>query len=240
MNKTVLITGGTRGIGRALVKQYLAAGYSVYATGSNENSVAKSNLELPDVQWLVCNLMSVKSIENLASSIINRSFDVVIHNAAVQQKRDLFTANNELISIENETMINFTAPILLTRLLFSNVQKVAGTWVFITTGLAVSPKQSSPIYCANKAGIRAFCKSFNGQVTRHKSGITVCEAILPMVETDMTNGYGRGKISPAQAAREIIKGAAKGQKEIHVGKVRILMKVRALFPNLIENVMIKL
>lgn len=239
MSKTVLITGGTRGIGKALVSHYLGKGYNVIATGSSEKSMGKSRIIFPEVRWFECNLKSVQSIETFASILSGEPLDIVIHNAGVQQARDLFDASVESISIEDETMINFTAPILLTRLLFDNVKRTSGTWVFSTSGLAIAPKQSSPIYCANKAGLRTFCKSFNGQVKLHNSNIKVCEAILPLVDTEMTQGRGTGKISPKQAAQEIYDGAEKGKKEIHIGKMRILMKIRSLFPNFIENVMLK-
>ena len=239
MNNTVLITGGTRGIGKALVALYLKHGYNVIATGSNEHNVQHSARLQPEVKWFICDLRCEHSINTFADALSEQPLNLVIHNAGVQQARNLFVSQTEAISIEDETMINFTAPILLTRLLFDNVRQVEGTWVFATSGLAIAPKQSSPIYCANKAGLRAFCKSFNGQIKLHKSKIKVCEAILPLVDTEMTHGRGQGKISADQAAQEIFDGAATGNKEIHIGKIRVLMKVRALFPNFIENVMLK-
>lgn len=239
MTKTVLITGGTRGIGRALVTHYLNNHYHVFATGSSEKSMAKSRLSFPNVDWIKCDLKSVQSIEEMAKALSEQSFDIVIHNAGVQQARDLFNVNEEAITIEDETMINFTAPILLTRLLFDNVLRVSGTWVFVTSGLAIAPKQSSPIYCANKAGLRTFCKSFNGQIALHNSQVNVCEAVMPLVDTEMTQGRGKGKISAQQAAQEIFVGAAKGKKEIHIGKMRMVMIARSLFPNFIENIMHK-
>lgn len=55
----------------------------------------------------------------------------------------------------------------------------------------------------------------------------------------MTRGRGRGKISAEQAANEIIQGALEGKKEIHIGKMKLLMQARRIFPNLIENIMLK-
>ena len=55
----------------------------------------------------------------------------------------------------------------------------------------------------------------------------------------MTRGRGKGKITPEQAAEEIVAGALKGQAEIKVGKMRAVMLLRKLFPNTIENIMLK-
>lgn len=239
MAKTVLITGGSRGIGRELVALCLAQHCRVIATASSEQSVAAAREQYPAANWRVCDMRRADSIAQFARQLAGQPLDVVIHNAGVQQARDLFCVGDEAISVEEETMVNFTAPVILTRLLFGNVLQAAGTWVFVSSGLAIAPKQSSPVYCANKAGLRAFCKSFNGQVQKHAANIKVCEAILPLVDTEMTHGRGSGKISAAQAAAEIWRGALKGRREIHVGKMRLVMRLRALLPNLVENIMLK-
>ena len=90
MSKTVLITGGTRGIGAALVSEYLKRGFQVLATGSSSQSVAKAQLEMPNAEWFECNFSQANSIEHLASDIGCRHLDIVIHNAGVQQQRNYF------------------------------------------------------------------------------------------------------------------------------------------------------
>ncbi|WP_028456191.1 SDR family NAD(P)-dependent oxidoreductase [Chitinilyticum litopenaei] len=239
MQKTVLITGGTRGIGAALVRLCLAQGHAVLATGSSASSVAAAASNLPGVAWLVCDFSDPASLPALAGQIGQRPLDLVIHNAGVQQARSWFAAEPEPIAVETELRINFTAPVLLTRLLFDNVAQRNGTWVFVSSGLAIAPKQSAPVYCASKAALRSFCKSLRGQALVHGSAIRVCEAILPMVDTGMTAGRGRGKISAAQAAAEIYRGAQAGHAEIRVGKVRWLMRLRAVLPQVVENLMLK-
>ncbi|HAS61122.1 MAG TPA: dehydrogenase [Vibrio sp.] len=239
MSKTVLITGGTRGVGKALVSKCTSPGYSIISTGSSDKSVSGAKLNFPNVRWICCDLSDSKSIAKLAEAINTEPLDMVIHNAGVQQARNLFDPVEDDLSVAIETQINFNAPIELTQFLFSNVESTKGTWVYVTSGLAIAPKQSSPIYCANKAGLRAFCKSFNGQIQREGSDINVCEAILPLVDTDMTQGRGKGKISAEQAADEIIQGALNGRKEIHVGKMKLVMQARRVLPNFIENIMLK-
>lgn len=239
MSKTVLITGGTRGVGKALVSKCTTLGYTVISTGSGEKSVSAAKLSFPNVQWMCCDLSVKDNITALAETIETKPLDMVIHNAGVQQARDLFEPVEDELSVAIETQINFNAPIELTQLLFCNVERAKGTWVYVTSGLAIAPKQSSPIYCANKAGLRTFCKSFNAQIKRKGSAVKVCEAILPLVDTDMTRGRGKGKISAEQAADEIIQGALSGKKEILIGKMKLVMQARRIFPNFIENIMLK-
>ncbi len=112
MLKTVLITGGTRGVGAALVEQYLMRGFNVIATGSSQSTVDKAQNKIPEVDWLVCNLSSESSIDQLCRHLMNQPLNFVIHNAGVQQLRNYFEKQPTPISSQDETMINLTAPIL--------------------------------------------------------------------------------------------------------------------------------
>jgi len=63
---------------------------------------------------------------------------------------------------------------------------------------------------------------------------------MTLVDTDMTRGRGKGKITPAQAAHQITAGIVKRSEEIHIGKVKGLMLLRKLMPNWVERLLIKL
>jgi uncharacterized oxidoreductase len=64
------------------------------------------------------------------------------------------------------------------------------------------------------------------------------EALPPLVDTDMTRGRGKGKISAADAASQILHGAAKGRLEIDVGATGLLRFILRLSPTLGERIMI--
>lgn len=95
------------------------------------------------------------------------------------------------------------------------------------------------MYCANKAGLRSFAKSFRAQAKLGGHPIHVCEAILPLVDTDMTRGRGKGKITAQEAARQIIEGVDRAKPEIQVGKTKALMNLRRWFPNFAESLMLR-
>lgn len=238
-NRTILITGGTRGIGRSLVDHYLKRGWKVISTGRTETSVSEGKKRQPQVEWHACDLARPEQRAAFAEAIGDRDLNVVIHNASIQQARDYFEPFEEEYSETEETEINFLAPIDLTRRLLANVLGPRGHLVYITSGLAIAPKQSSPIYCANKSGLRTFTKSFRQQALMHNTGVRVTEAIMTLVDTDMTRGRGKGKISPDEAAHQVARGIEKCVDEIHVGKVKILMFLRRLMPNFAEQILIK-
>jgi len=238
--KTVLITGGTRGIGKALVEYYVSHGDCVISTGRSEETVSAMKKSYPEVRWLACDMALPVQRASFSKQLENTPLDLIIHNAGVQQARDYFEPKEEFYSINEETEINFLAPVELTRSLMGNIKKTGGHLVYITSGLAIAPKQSSPIYCANKAGLRTFVKSLRQQSIIHHSNVLVTEVIMALVDTDMTKGRGKGKITPKEAARQITAGIAKSSEEIHIGKVKILMFLRKLMPNLAERLLIKL
>ena len=238
--KTVLITGGTRGIGKALVEHYDNCNWYVISTGRSEDSIKTVKEIYPSVKWFACDMAISSQRTRFSEQLFDTPLHLVIHNAGIQQARDFFKPEEESYLVKEETEINFLAPIELTRSLMGNVKKTRGHLVYITSGLAIAPKQSSPIYCANKAGIRTFVKSLRQQSIMHNSGVLVTEVIMALVDTDMTRGRGKGKISPREAARQITEGIEKRSKEIHIGKVKGLMFLRKLMPNLAERLLIKL
>jgi uncharacterized oxidoreductase len=238
--KTVLITGGTRGIGKALVEHYVNSNWHVISTGRSEDTISTAKESYPSVQWLACDMAIPSQRARFSEQLADIPLNLIIHNAGIQQARDYFKPAEEPYSVTEETEINFLAPVELTRSLMGNVKKIGGHLVYITSGLAIAPKQSSPIYCANKAGLRTFVKSLRQQSIMHNSGVLVTEVIMALVDTDMTWGRGRGKISPAEAARQITEGIEKCSEEIHIGKVKGLMLLRKLMPNLAERLLIKL
>lgn len=241
--KNVLVTGGTRGIGQEMVQQLTRAGASVVSTGQSTNSVASACREMPGAQWLVCDLADAGSRAALLQALRQCPLDVVIHNAGVQQERHWVeppgTVRMEEISVLREIEINLLAPLELTRqLLPALARRPEACLVFVTSGLALAPKSASPVYCATKAGLRSFSKALRGQLRAAGSCIQVIEALPPLVDTDMTRGRGKGKISAEAAAREILAGVAAGKQEIDVGMTRLLRAIMRLSPALGEAIMI--
>jgi len=108
--------------------------------------------------------------------------------------------------------------------------------VNVTTPLALSPKRSSPFYCAAKAALRSFTKSLRFQLADVHPHVAVVEVQPPLVDTAMTRGRGRGKISPQDAAAGILAGIERGQRDIYVGKARLLFALHRWVPSVAEAI----
>jgi uncharacterized oxidoreductase len=97
--------------------------------------------------------------------------------------------------------------------------------------LAAVPKRSAPVYCAAKAGLIAFTSALRHQVHRDAPNILVVDAMLPLVDTAMTEGRGRRKISPGAAADGILAGLRRNRDTIRVGAVSTLLALHRLSPS---------
>ena len=116
-------------------------------------------------------------------------------------------------------------------------QQPQSTIVNVSSGLAIAPKSSAPVYCATKAALHIFSKALRYQMEDAAPNIAVVEAILPLVDTNMTRGRGKEKISPEKVAKEIFEGMERNHHEIYVGKVKLFVLIHRVLPQLAERIL---
>jgi uncharacterized oxidoreductase len=135
--------------------------------------------------------------------------------------------------------VNFVGPAELTRLLLPDLaREQSAQVVLVISGLALAPKRSSPVYCASKPALRSFAKSLRAQVQEAGWPVLIQEGLQLLVDTDTTRGRGKGRISEAAAASQILDGVAKGRAAIDVGATALLRLILRLSPALGERIMI--
>ena len=204
-------------------------------------SVDRAASELPAVHWMVCDLAQSEARTQITALVTQQNITIVIHNAGIQEMRNFAgDAAGESFSHAEEIAINLLAPIDISRdILPALRQQRQSAIVFITSGLALAPKQSSPVYCATKSGLRFFAKALRAQMRIQGWPVRIVEALPPIVDTDMTRGRGTRKMSADDAARQILDGLAAGRDEIYVGASRLLKLLMRLSPALGERIMIQ-
>lgn len=143
-------------------------------------------------------------------------------------------------SIEDELNTNLLAPLLLLiRVLMPTLAKqTQAAIVNVTTGLAIVPKTSSAVYCGSKGGLRMFTKTLQNQF--EGTAIRIIEVLPPVVDTPMTAGRGRNKISPDAVANDIVKAIKGNRNEILVGKTKLLYWVSRISPSMARRIMKRL
>ncbi len=237
--RTILITGGTSGIGLELVKQLVSKDNTLIVISKNPVSLERLRQTLPGVTTYQCSLSNDTDVERVIGDIKNEFPDVsvVINNAGIQKTPTFLDESFCYDDIGTEVAVNLIAPIKICALMLGNFLSLQerAAFVNISSGLALFPKKSSAVYCATKAGIHNFSRSFRYQLEGTK--VQVYEAILPIVDTPMTEGRGKGKISATKAALEIIAGIEKDKEEIYVGKCRFIPILARLCPSLMALIM---
>jgi uncharacterized oxidoreductase len=225
---TVLVTGTTSGIGAALSAGLRAAGHRVIAVSRR----AGADRTVSDEVGYQLDLADPLATEALFARVaeIHPDIAIVINNAALQLDRRLDDPGLDAAALQRELAVNLLAPAIIARALLPGLRSRTdgAAIVNISSGLAFYPKTGTALYCASKAGLHSFTQSLRYQT--EGSGVKVIEAILPLVDTPMTAGRGRGKLSAGETADAILTGIRRGQDEIHVGKARLLPLLGRLAP----------
>ncbi|GMU95074.1 SDR family oxidoreductase [Ignavibacterium album] len=203
VGNTVLITGGSSGIGLALEKRFLAFNNKVIITGRDKAKLEQIKNEFPEITIFAGDL----SDENSLVLYVERqhsNLNILINNAAVQYNFNFIDEPNSNHKIDYEISTNSTAPVKLTSLLLPLLLKNKNSAVInVSNGLFIAPKKSASVYCATKSAIHSFSKTLRYQL--EEKGIKAFELIPALVETPMTAGRGKLKIAPDELVDEFFK-----------------------------------
>jgi uncharacterized oxidoreductase len=237
--RTALVTGGASGIGLALTRLLLRREAArVLIVGRDPARLAEVRAELgPRVETLRADLSEPAEVDRLLAEIPGLAPDLslVVNNAGSQRLTDFASGDPiELLSdLRAEIAANFSAVVALSVGLLPLLAKQPSAAVLnVTSGLALAPKKSSPVYCATKAGVRSFTQALRYQCEDGLPHVRIVEALPPLVDTSMTRGRGRGKMSPEACAAEIADGLEAGKDEIFVGKSKLLRAILRAVPAL--------
>jgi NAD(P)-dependent dehydrogenase (short-subunit alcohol dehydrogenase family) len=201
-NKTILITGANRGIGRALVDEALRRGAKKVYAGTRsalqivDKRVAPVSLDVTDASQIQ---QAVEQVDSL---------DVLINNAGIAIYDDL--SNFEVI--EKHLAVNFLGLLRVTHAFLPALKRSQGAIVnnLSMGGLAALPV--IPSYSISKAAAFSMTQSLRAMLA--SQGVSVHAVVLGPVDTDMNRGFEIPKASPESAARGIFNGLENGEEEI--------------------------
>jgi len=237
-DNTILVTGGGSGIGLALAKAFARhSGNTVIVCGRNAQKLKAVHAENPVIATFLCDIASDQDQQRLTDVITQKypNFNILINNAGIQHNYSFPDTRSHTDVIEEEVNINFLAQVKLTdRLLPALMRQSSAAIVNVTSALAVVPKQSAPIYCATKAAMHNFTKALRYQL--ENTSVRVFEIIPALVETEMTKGRGKGKITPEALAAEALRGIESDRYEIRIEKTKILFALHRLLPSVAERI----
>ena len=238
---TILITGGTSGIGLELAKQFLALDNTVIITGRDQSRLAEAKKKLPRAHAIQSDASDPDAIKLLYDQVVREfpNLNVIINNAGIMRKINLHDAGNDLLNITREIEINLKGPVWMVKQFLPHLEtKQTAAIVNISSGLAFVPLPISPIYSATKAAIHSFTQSLRIQLKN--TNIRVFELAPPGTETPLFRGeftaddLGGAKGMDVQIlGKRAIDGLRKDVLEIRPGLSNVLKLMSRLAPQFI-------
>jgi len=201
-NKTVLITGANRGIGRALVDEALRRGAKrVYA--GTRSAFHHSDTRVTPLELDVTNQ---SQIERAVAEV--DTLDVLMNNAGVALYDDLIASD----AIEQQLAVNLLGPLNMTRAFLPLLRRSKGAIVNSLSLAAVAALPVIPGYSISKAAASNMTQSLRAVLAGQ--GVTVHAVFLGPIDTDMNRGFDIPKASTESAARGIFDGLESGDEDI--------------------------
>ncbi len=189
-NKTVLITGGSRGIGAACVKMFSGAGADVAFTYNTNKNAAEEVIKIVSSERIIkayeIKIDSEESVNSIVKQIKNDfgKIDILINNAGIWEKGDI---DSMTLQQWNETInINLTGTFLITREISALMKKNKyGRIINVTSTAGQRGEAHYSHYASSKGAVISMTKSLAVELARFN--ITVNSVAPGWVITDMTN-----------------------------------------------------
>jgi short-subunit dehydrogenase len=208
-DSTVLITGATGAIATALIAALRARGVrKIYAAARNPSALAASDRLVP----LKMDVTSDADVNKAAAAATDVT--LLINNAGVNHNTAFLLAADLSIARE-EFECNYIAPLRITRAFAPALIANKGAVLNMLTILSRVNLPFMGSYCASKAAALSLTQGLRAELG--PKGVRVAAALPGAVDTRMTAGLPIPKMSPADAATEILDGFERGEEEIYVG-----------------------
>ena len=209
MNKVVLITGGTFGIGLALAEAFMHEGASVAVCARSRLALDKFRDAHPQALAVEADVTDLSAQRTLLDAVEQRfgRLDILVSNAGLLIERDFTAGGQSPEDIAKEISLNLTAPIQLTAATIARWPSLEAI-VIVSSGYALVSPRRAPTYGAAKAGLHGFAEGLRRQLAGR--GTQVVEVVPPVVDTPATAHRTGKKVSPAEVARATLAALASG------------------------------
>jgi short-subunit dehydrogenase involved in D-alanine esterification of teichoic acids len=235
-NMRILITGGGTGIGEALAKTFARAGAEVAICGRRIEPLEKVQSKIPSIRAYKADVVVHDQILALKQQLDRdmEGIDVLINNAGRMVQFDMKDGLPD--SAGSEVELNLMAPVELVDIFLPQLlRRERSAIINVTSGYALSPSKSAPLYCATKAALHSFTKSLRWQL--ENTPVRVIEILPPVVSTSAA--VVKGGMDPMAFSKRVIRQIRRGRTEIKVGQVMFLAVMRHLAPGIIDSVLKK-
>jgi len=237
-NRTILITGGSAGIGLAFALKFAELGNEVIVTGRRQKVLEDVKAGHPKLHTIQSDVADPAQIAALAARVKADfpKLDVLMNNAGIMLYKNLRVPATDLAGLMAEVNINLGGVITTTSAFIDILTANKGTVINVSSALAFVPLPAAPIYSATKAAIHSYTQSLRFQL--EESGVEVVELMPPGVKTDMTTELAEGGVTVI-TTEELVKRSfvalKAGAVEIRPGQSKQLAFMRRLAPDFING-----
>jgi len=214
---TVLITGGSSGIGLALAERFLKYDNEVIICGSSEEKLKAAKEKFSKLHTFQCDISGEADRISFYDKVTKEfpNLNILINNAGIQQRVNLKELDWD--TCKKEIATNLEAPIHFSSLFIPNLMLKKDAFIVnVSSGLAFMPPIWVPIYGATKAGLHSFTFTLRHQLA--DTDIGVVEVIPPAVNTDLgSKGVHDNGVDLNEFADGVWNGFADGDLEIGFG-----------------------
>jgi uncharacterized oxidoreductase len=237
--RTILITGGSAGIGLAFALKFIELGNEVIVTGRRRTVLDEVKAKYPKLHVIQSDVANPAEIAALAVRV-KADFprlDVLMNNAGIMLHKNLKVPAADLAGLMAEMNINVGGVIWMTSVFIDILTANKGTVINTSSLFAFVPMPSAPIYSAAKAAIHSYTQSLRFQL--EQTGVEVIELMPPGVKTDLTSELPEGDGITLMTTDELVKQSfaalRAGTLEIRPGKSNQLALLRRLAPDFINR-----
>ena len=171
-NRVVFITGGSRGIGKAIALRFARAGAKVAICARNQESLLKAKQELravsQDVLALTADISNSDSIKTCVKEIRDTwgPIDILVNNAGIYRFGKVTEATPE--EWDRQFAINLKGPFLVTQAVVPQmIERRSGIIIFISSTIALISPPENACYTATKRGLEGFVGCIAQELCEH-------------------------------------------------------------------------
>ncbi|MCJ1697369.1 oxidoreductase [Rathayibacter caricis DSM 15933] len=182
---TILITGGTSGIGLGLALRLHESGNTVIVAGRRTALLDAITAEHPGIHGIELDVSDTDSLARAKASIEadHPELNVLINNAGIMRQESVLDPADVRVA-EDHIAVNLLGTIRATYAFLPTLLGKEGAAVLnVTSALAFVPFPTTPTYSATKAALHSFTDALRVQLA--ESGVQVVEIVPPGVQTDL-------------------------------------------------------
>lgn len=219
INNTVLISGGSAGIGFEIAKLLTEKGNHVIITGRDQARLDAAAAKLNNATAVLFDVTKEEEVDQLISRLKVEfpNLNILINNAGYAYYYDILTEQRVWEKAAEEMETNYFSLIRLTEKLLPQLRaQESAALVNVSSILALAPGLRIPTYSVSKAAVHSYTQVI--RLALKETSVKVFELMPPLVNTDFSKAIGgENGISPVQVAEDLINAFENDTYEIHVG-----------------------